>query len=478
MNNKSVLYSFLLFIPFFIIAGCNSGKTGSISSNSELDENQNFEYFFQNIQAIDHWNLRYHNRYDVFTLDQQVAQIKANMDVAGDLGFNSYLLFQKDAFQELLTWGGKHSPDKDLQNAVKEVVAYGKHKGLDLYLHSNQFSWPDDVGVDFEDSDKSWEVFENAMKELIGTFPDVAGYEVTGDETEGQLDTKEGLLKFHNLTAKALKSDGIDRKAFMRTWQRCGFLGVPEKELGLGDESNLIYSIKNTAGDFRIPYAMDTAFIKPGVDGNRLLIEFDAWREYETHGIFPLYLGDYWAPRFKAMADLGIKNVGVRFNWNSGRFHIADKNRPWANWVNLYTFHRFTQDPYANPDDILTDFCKAYFPEDPGAAFDMYKNTFDFIRAIYYNNGDLYLHHGGLERPRGTAVDLVQVTRAYAKMKSLIDRIPDTNQYKAELQQYGLAISYLGRIAAGEQGVENKWATLDRESYNELAAGNAEKWFE
>jgi len=170
--------------------------------------------------------------------------------------------------------------------------------------------------------------------------------------------------------------------------------------------------------------------------------------------------------------------VGVRFNWNSGRFHIADKNRPWANWVNLYTFHRFTQDPYANPDDILIDFCNEYFPEDPAAAFDMYKNTYDFIRAIYYNNGDLYLHHGGLERPRGTAVDLDQVTRAYAKMKSLIDRIPDTNRYKAELQKYGLAISYLGRIAAGEQGVESKWATLDRESYNELAAGNAEKWFE
>ena len=79
----------------------------------------------------------------------------------------------------------------------------------------------------------------------------------------------------------------------MRTWQRCEFLGAPEKELGVGDEPNLIYSVKHTVGDFNIPNQVDTIYIRKGVDGTRLLVEFDAWREYETHGIFPLYLGDY-----------------------------------------------------------------------------------------------------------------------------------------------------------------------------------------
>jgi hypothetical protein len=262
----------------------------------------------------------------------------------------------------------------------------------------------------------------------------------------------------------------------MRTWQRCGFLGVPEQELGVGDEPNLVYSIKHTDGDFNIPHSMDTSFIKPGVDGTRLLVEFDAWREYETHGIFPLYLGDYWAPRFRAIADLGIASVGVRFNWNSGRFHIADKNRPWANWVNLYTFHRFTRDPYAAPDHILMDFCQEHFPEDPSAAFEMYKYTFEFANAIYYNDGKLYLHHGGLNRPRGIPVELDQVNHAYAKMSSLVDKIPDANPYKTDLQKYCLVISYLGRIAAGETGLEEKWKALDPESYMELDAHNSEKW--
>ena len=472
---RNITFFYCSIIFFFSFFGCSSKKSNNLSQ-SDSAVKQAAEYYFKNIQVIDHWNLRYHKQYDIFTLNEQVSQIKANMDVAAELGFNSYLLFQKDAFQELLTWGGKHKSDEELKNAVKEVIAYGKQKGLDVYLHSNQFAWPEDVGVDFKDSKESWQVFENAMKELIETFPDVAGYQVTGDETEGQLDTKEGLLKFHNLTAKALKSDGRERIALMRTWQRCDFLGVPEKELGVGDEPNLIYSIKHTQGDFNITNGLDTAFIKKGVDGTRLLVEFDAWREYETHNIFPVYLGDYWSPRFRAVADAGITNVGVRFNWNSGRFHITDKNRPWANWINIYTFHQFVQNPYANPDTILMDFCKDYFPEAPDATFNMYKNTFDFVEAVYYRNGEKYLHHGGLKRPRGTPVDLETVNQSYDEMKQLIDALPDSVQYKDDLQKYCLVISYLGRIAAGDKSVVEDWKILDRESFEELAADNADKW--
>lgn len=473
--NRYIIFLYSVSILLFSIFGFSSKKSNNLAQ-SDTGEKQAAEYYFKNIQVIDHWNLRYHKRYDIFNLNEQVLQIKANMDVAAELGFNSYLLFQKDAFQELLTWGGKHKPDKELINAVKEVIAYGKQKSLDVYLHSNQFAWPDDVGVDFKDSKESWQVFENAMKELIEAFPDIAGYQVTGDETEGQLDTKEGLLKFHNLTARALKSDGRERIVYMRTWQRCDFMGVPEKELGVGDEPNLIYSIKHTQGDFNMTNGLDSEFIKEGVDGTRLLVEFDAWREYETHNIFPVYLGDYWAPRFKAAADAGITNVGVRFNWNSGRFPIIDKNRPWANWINIYTFHRFTQNPYANPDDILMDFCKNYFPEDSNAAFNMYKNTFDFVKAVYYRNGKKYLHHGGLEQPRGIPVDLVTVNQAYDKMKRLIDNLPDSNQYKNDLQKYCLIISYLGRTAAGDKSVVKDWENIDRESFEELAASNADKW--
>jgi hypothetical protein len=54
---------------------------------------------------------------------------------------------------------------------------------------------------------------------------------------------------------------------------------------------------------------------------------------------------------------------------------------------------------------------------------------------VYYRNGEKYLHHGGLKRPRGTPVPLEQVNTAYAKMKHLIDIIPDSNQYKDDLKK-------------------------------------------
>jgi hypothetical protein len=123
------------------------------------------------------------------------------------------------------------------------------------------------------------------------------------------------------------------------------------------------------------------------------------------------------------------------------------------------------------------EFCNEYFPENPQAAFDMYKHTFAFITAIYYNQGEKYLHHGGLERPRGKPVPLKKVMDAYAKMKKLIDRISDENQYKKDLQKYGLIISYLGRIAAGDKSIVDSWRKLDRDSFDELAASNFDKWY-
>ena len=86
------------------------------------------------------------------------------------------------------------------------------------------------------------------------------------------------------------------------------------------------------------------------------------------------------------------------------------------------------------------------------------------------------MHHGGLERPRGKPVELKTIVDAYAKMQKLIDKIPEENQYKRGLQKYALIISYLGRIAAGDNSVVNDWKELDCESFDELAASNFDKW--
>jgi len=438
---------------------------------------------FKDLQVIDHWNLRYYREYDEFSLDEQVAQIKRNMDIAAQLGFTSYLLFQKDAFPELLTWAGRHEPDRELRRAVRDVLDYATVCRLKLYLHCNEFMWPDNVDVPYGDTPQAWQTYSNAIRELVAIYPDIAGFEVTADETSGALDTKEGVLKFHNETAHALNSDGRLRFALMRTWQRVDALGSPAT-LGQGDHPNVLFSIKNTSGDFKIAHEMDEDFFRIAGQANRLLVEFDAWREYETHNIFPVYLGDYWAPRIRAMAKMGVQRIGVRFNWNSGQFAITE--RLWANWVNIFTFVRLAEHPQADPDDILREFVKLYYPHQARqTAFDIYKMSFSFVRNLYYSEGENITDHGRVNRRRKIGdkqvpTDWFEHVDTYTKnMLSKIKDLPDKGAYKERLRQGAVVISYLSKAcglqldAEGNAGFLDDWKRIDPLSFDELRAENA-----
>ena len=438
---------------------------------------------FQDLQVIDHWNLRYHEEYDEFTLTEQVAQIKRNMDVAAALGFTSYLLFQKDAFPQLLTWGGRHQPDRELRRAVQDVLDHASARGLDLHLHCNEFMWPDSVDVEYADTPEAWQTYRDALRELIALYPDLAGFEVTADETGGALEEKEGVLKFHNETARALRSDGRERFALMRTWQRVDVLGSPTT-LGKTDESNVLFSVKNTDGDFGVVKGFDDDFIETVDDPERLLVEFDAWREYETHNVFPVYLGDYWAPRFRELARRGVQRIGVRFNWNSGQFAITE--RPWANWVNVFCFVRLAENPNADPDDILREYVALYYPpEAQQTAFDLYKSSFAFVRDLYWNDGEKITDHGRVNRERKIGDRRVpanwfsRVDRLAGQMLERIDALPDEGAYKDPLRQGALVVSYLSKACGRQLGAEgdtsflDEWKRMDPVSFEELRADNA-----
>jgi hypothetical protein len=400
------------------------------------------------------------------------------MDVASQLGFNSYLLFQKDAFPELLNWGGRRRPDERLRKAIRDVLDHATARNLKLYLHCNEFMWPDGVDIEYGDTPEAWRTYRNALEELIALYPNLAGFEVTADETGGALETKEGVLKFHNETARALTSDGRRRFALMRTWQRVGVLGSPTT-LGKTDAPNVLFSVKNTDGDFGAVKSLDQEFLETVDDPTRLLIEFDAWREYETHNIFPIYLGDYWAPRFKALHEMGVERIGVRFNWNSGRFAITE--RPWANWVNVFTFVRLAEDPASNPDDILQEFVNVYYPTDAReTAFDLYKSSFAYVKDLYWFDREKIADHGRVNREtklEGKEVPADWLERVDARTQDMlakIDGLPENGAFKEELRQGALAISYLSKAcglqldASGDSSFLATWKENDPASFEEL----------
>jgi hypothetical protein len=408
------------------------------------------------------------------------------MDIAVRLGFTSYLLFQEEAFPELLAWGGKHKPDEILRKAVHELLDHATACGLRLYLHCNEFMWPKEVGVSYGDSEEAWATYRNALKELISLYPEIAGFEVTADETSGALESKGGVRRFHYETARALTSDGRSRLALMRTWQRVGDFMGPVSTLAEGDQQNVIFSIKNTSGDFQITKGLDADFIGEVKATDRLLVEFDAWREYETHNIFPVYLGDYWAPRFQQLRRAGVQRLGVRFNWNSGKFPIAE--RPWANWVNVFTFTRLAENPDADPDDILREFVGLYFPADSReAAFTIYKASFNYAKNLYYVNGQKITDHGRVNRTR--KIDdksvpkdwLTQVDGHLEKMVELIRKLPFEGAYRSELERGAKAIAYLSKAvglqlgAPGDRMLIREWQEYDPASYEELRGDNADQ---
>jgi hypothetical protein len=303
---------------------------------------------------------------------------------------------------------------------------------------------------------------------------------VTADETGGALEEKEGVLKFHNETARALCSDGRRRIALMRTWQRVDVLGSPTT-LGATDEPNVRFSIKNTDGDFGVVKGLDDEFLETVGDPSRLLVEFDAWREYETHNIFPVYLGDYWAPRFRALAGMGVNRIGVRFNWNSGTFAITE--RPWSNWVNVFCFVRLAENPNADPEEILREYVALYYPHAARKiAFDIYKRSFGFVRDLYWHDGEKITDHGRVNRERKIGNRSVpadwfaRVDRLTEEMLGTIDKLPDDGAHKEHLRQGAVVISYLSKAcglqlgAEGDAGFLDQWKRMDPVSFDKLRA--------
>jgi hypothetical protein len=167
----------------------------------------------------------------------------------------------------------------------------------------------------------------------------------------------------------------------MRTWQRMGELGDPAK-MGEGILSNVTFSIKNTDGDFRLPHGLDKEFLTAAVP-SRIICEFDAWREYEGHNYFPCYMGDDWAPRFRFLEEKNIKRAAVRLMWNSNKNPIFE--RPWGNYVNIYTFLKLCENPQLNSHEILGMFVEEHYPENSRqAATALYNFSREFQRTMYY----------------------------------------------------------------------------------------------
>lgn len=389
-------------------------------------------YNFSELIFIDHQNLRYVE--DEATIRFQVESVKKNMDRASEYGIDTYLFFAKETFEAMLNYDFEATglgnigekafpPDSEhrrtaeyLRAALKNVLAYAAEKNIQVFFHSNQFIFPQQVLNVIKPKvwgtavcpgrDITWEIYRKKLNDFLTLFPGISGFQVTGDETqvsvlECRCDSCQHLsfVDRVNLLTKETASvcKTYDKEVQMRTWQRMGELEHEMHPSDMGNDvpANVFFSIKNTNGDFHLPYSADVKFLN-AVDPNRVVVEFDAWREYDGNNYFPCYMGDTWASRFKLLDQLNIKRIAVRLNWNSNKNAIFE--RPWGNWVNIYLFLKLAEHPDRSPDDILYEYIDKVYPKSARrAAFDLYKFSPGFQTSIYYVNGEYWANHSRVQ---------------------------------------------------------------------------------
>jgi hypothetical protein len=392
----------------------------------------NNKRIFTELVFIDHQNLRYVKEKQLMLF--QIESAKKNIDKASELGIDTYLFFAQETFEAMLNYDFTVSglgnigekafpPDGDhrrtaifLRDALNEIIDYAQKRHVRIFFHSNQFIFPKEVLKIIEPAvwgtavcpgrHITWEIYRNKLQEFLTLFPNIAGLQITGDETQvsvleckcdscSHMSFVDRVNMLTRITAEVCQAHG--KEVQMRTWQRMAEL-EEEKDptkMGEGLPDNVFFSIKNTKGDFYITNPPDEKFLRSS-DPDRVVVEFDAWQEYNGNNYFPCFMGEKWAPRFRLLHELGIKRIAIRLNWCSNKNPIFEM--PWGNEVNIYTFLKLSENPERTADDILQEFVLNTFPESAQkAAFDLYKFSPGFQETIYYLKGEYNANHSRVQ---------------------------------------------------------------------------------
>ncbi|MEI6914483.1 MAG: hypothetical protein WCL39_05060 [Armatimonadota bacterium] len=415
------------------------------------------------ITFIDQYNLRRIYKGSPEEHRAQVEDAKRSMDVAKKYGATSYMLFSR-CFEGLINYdfavpdlgnlSGKVWPegsDKRKQFTVwssyfKEVIDHGSTIGLKVYMHTNQYDFPqplmDMVGDKLSGTAPvcpakplTHDLMVGKFQEFFRNFPKCAGLAVTVSETmtkptECNCPMCKDLspaLRFKKVADAMVDANkGLGKTMILRTW---GKYETPEAIEALPRE--IICSTKFTVPDFHLINKPNPIL---GVQGDRQDAEFDAFGEYSGWNFFPCYYGDVFAARIKLCADKGVKRMGIRLNLEPQVNPIF--GAPYGNQVNIAVFMKLARNPDGDPDAYLKDYITRTFPKDArDAAFNLYKKSFGWQR-IWLTwrglnvNDHSRVFNGGVRRIRSQCGWIVPSPYSAALTELNERRVDINNAYK------------------------------------------------
>ncbi len=425
------------------------------------------------LSFIDHASFRKLDP-DSEVLAADLAAVERNLDAARQLGASSYVLFTGD-LEKLLSYdfavpgigavGAQAFPPDDpwrsdaagYRQALGAAIAAGRTRGIDLLVHSNQFSYPDAVfavvapaiadaeGHVCVDRAATWLLYRAKLGELFDALPGLAGLQLTADEAEqslfgcalvgapigapgegGEVGAADGstLARVNRLVAEtaAVAADhGLRVEA--RTWGRLYRLEREADPARMFDDlpANARLSLKYTAGDFHLfsPPSPLLAYVD-----QRAVLELDAWGEHLGFNAFPCWLGPVWAPVIRDALQRGVNHLSVRISWDNHANPIF--GRPWGNVVNVDLARAMAEDRDLDADAFLRQWVDArYGPAGRDAALRLYRRS-TALQAVWLAEGDVELtDHSRLFRPyQGLDGDL------FERVRDRLDRLQEAGGFR------------------------------------------------
>ncbi len=379
-------------------------------------------------------------------LAEDLATTQRRMAAAQALGASRYVLFTGD-LESLLTYdlpvpglgalGPKAFPPGDprreqaarSQAALAAVIAEGRRLGLEVWVHTNQFSYPepvfalarpaiaDEAGHICVDRPVTWALYRAKLTELFDALPGLSGLQLTADEAEqslfgcapggsqgegGRIGAADGstLARVNRLvaeTAQVAAERGLAVEA--RTWGRLYRLEeeADPRRMTEGLPANTDLSLKVTDGDFHL-FSPPSPLLAH-VDA-RVTLELDAWGEHLGFNHFPCWQGPVWAPMLRPALARGVRRLALRIAWDQQANDLFE--RPWGNLLNLDYARALADDPGLEPDSFLQAWVAArYRPPAREAAMALYRRS-TALQAVWLAEDEVELtDHSRLFRPYG-----------------------------------------------------------------------------
>lgn len=395
------------------------------------------------LAVVDHASFR-KLTVDPEQLQEDLAIARQRMAAARALGASRYILFTGD-LETLLTYdreveglgalGAQAFPEGDpwrqraaqARKALGEAIAAGRAAGLEVWVHTNQFSYPepifalartaiaDEAGHVCVDRPATWALYRAKLEELFDALPGLAGLQLTADEAEqslfgcapggaagegGEIGAADGssLARVNRLvaeTAAAAQARGLAIEA--RTWGRLYRLEEEADPAAMfeGLPAYARLSLKVTDGDFHL-FSPPSPLLAH-VDA-RAVLELDAWGEHLGFNAFPAWQGRQWEAMLRPALERGVRQLAVRVAWDSQANDLF--RRPWGNLVNLDYARALADEPGLDADGFLQAWvAERYGPRSREAALELYRASTG-LQTIWLAEGDVELtDHSRLFRP-------------------------------------------------------------------------------